>query len=192
MNLRWIKETEEAIASSPSQRGFTLIEMMISLAMGLIILAGISTVFVSESKVSKAISSRTERLADLYLASHLMQADLRESQGICYDGTNQRIIYRPLDSAVALAACDTVDAANGSFQFKAASGTAKPTPYICWDRPLKGDGCQELIRDLDSANGMLVPTAVGSVFTVTLTGAYVDEQRLNKDFSLTFKTWARN
>ncbi|MDQ6998083.1 MAG: prepilin-type N-terminal cleavage/methylation domain-containing protein [Mariprofundus sp.] len=61
------------------QCGFTLIEMLISMSMGLMIVGGISSIFISNSNVSRVISSQTEIMGDLYLASHLMQADLRES-----------------------------------------------------------------------------------------------------------------
>jgi len=61
------------------QGGFTLIEMLISMSMGLMIIGGITMVFMSNSNVSRVISSQTEILGDLYLASHLMQAGLRGS-----------------------------------------------------------------------------------------------------------------
>jgi len=64
------------------QGGFTLIEMLISMSMGLIIIGGITMVFMSNSNVSRVISSQTEILGDLYLASHLMQAGLRGSSTV--------------------------------------------------------------------------------------------------------------
>jgi len=190
----WMRRAAEALFPIREESGFTLIEMMIGLAMGLVILAGISSVFISQSKVTSAVASRSERMVDLYLASHIMQEELRDSQNICLDVANSRIIYRPLDSTVALGTCDAVNAANGAFEFRAAGGT-KPTPYLCWDRPLKGDACQELIRDLDAANGLISSgaiNAVNTVFTITLTADYTNENRQARDMTLTFKAWSRN
>jgi len=62
------------------EAGFTLIEMMMALGMGLIIIAGLSAMFVTNSRVTESFTSRTERMGDLYLASQLMQADLRGSR----------------------------------------------------------------------------------------------------------------
>jgi len=61
------------------QDGFTLIEMMVSMAMGLVIIAGLSMLFVSNGKTSSALTSRTALMGDLFLASHLMQSAVRES-----------------------------------------------------------------------------------------------------------------
>jgi len=61
------------------EQGFTLIEMLISMSMGLVLLAGLSSIFIADSNTSRVISSRTERMGDLFLASHLMQSDIRES-----------------------------------------------------------------------------------------------------------------
>jgi len=66
-------------AKSVHQHGFTLIEMMVSMAMGLVIIAGLSMLFVSTGKTTSAITSRTELMGDLFLASHLMQSAIRES-----------------------------------------------------------------------------------------------------------------
>jgi len=65
-----------------AEAGFTLIEMMISLAMGLIIIVGLTSMFVTNSKVSETFTSRNERMSDLFLASQLMQAGLRESVSV--------------------------------------------------------------------------------------------------------------
>jgi len=176
-------------------RGFTLIEMMISMAMGLMILAGIAAVFVSYGKTSTAVSSRTERMGDLYLASQIMQAELRMGQDICQDtsGTNYRIIYQPLDSDEALGACTSVHADNGSFELKPAdSGNDKPTPYVCWDRPLESDGCQELIRDLATTNGMVAAPSSSSMWTVTINSSYTNEEQSSENMTLSFNVWPRN
>lgn len=170
--------------------GFTLVEMLVGMAMGLVILAGLTTMFVSMNDASRAVMSRTERMGDIYLVSHLMQSELRGSQAICWDATNSRVIYQPIDSAVALGACDTVDAANGSFEMRAAS-SSKPTPYICWDRPDLSGGCQEMIRDLDSS-GLTATVSVDGDWTVSLLARYINEEKQSKTLSLRFNTWPRN
>ncbi|NWF38153.1 prepilin-type N-terminal cleavage/methylation domain-containing protein [Mariprofundus sp. NF] len=173
------------------EAGFTLIEMMIGMAMGLIILAGLTMMFVSMNDASRAVTSRGERMADLYLVSHLMQAELRGGQDICWDGTNNQIIYQPLDSVVALGTCDTVDATNGAFRMNAANvGGGKPTPYICWDQPNIAGGCQELIRDM-SATGLTASSATG-IWVVTLVAEYLNENKQTRELSLQFNTWPRN
>jgi len=180
------------LAMNQNERGFTLIEMMVGMSMGLIILAGLTALFVSMNDTSRSVASRSERMGDLYLASHIMQAELRGGQDICWDATNSRIIYQPLDGAVALTGCNTVDAANGSFELRPADlANNKPTPYICWDRPDLGGGCQELIRDLDAA-GLVMPAPVDGVSTVTLVASYLNEDKQSRTLSLRFNTWPRN
>lgn len=174
------------------ERGFTLLELMVSMVMGLIIIAGITAMFLSYSRASNAVSSRTERMGDLYLATQVMLAEMRGGRDICWDGTNSRIIYQPLDSVVALGACTTVDATNGSFELKPADpGNDKPTPYACWDRPEMADGCQELIRDLGTTNGMTA-TLASNVWTVTVNSSYSDEEHKGKNMTISFTVWPRN
>jgi len=178
---------------SECARGFTLIELMISMAIGLVILAGISAMFISYGKTSTAVSARTERMGDLYMASQIMQAELRMGQDVCWDAANSRIIYQPLDGTVVLGACTSVDADNGSFELRAADpGNDKPTPYVCWDRPSVGGGCQELIRDLATTNGMSAVQSASGTWTVTMGSSYVDEERKGKNMTLSFNTWPRN
>ncbi len=175
-------------------RGFTLIEMLVGMTMGLLILAGLTSMFVSMNDASRAVSSRSDQMGNLYLASHIMQAELRESQDLCWDATKNRIIYRPLDSIIPLdtTACNTVDASQGSFEFRPAK-TGHPTPYICWDRPNK-TRCEELIRGMSASNpsGLVASQSANSIWTITLTSSYLNENKANKTLSLRFKTWKRN
>ena len=175
-----------------AENGFTLIEMMFSISMGLIILAGLTTMFVSMSNVSRSVASRGERMGDLYLASQIMQAELRESKAVCWDSVKNRIIYQPLDSTDILdvAACNTLAAGNGSFELRPAkASTIHNTPYICWDRPLK-NRCEELIRELTPSG--LVATSSAGTWTITLTGQYRNEEKKDRQLSIRFKTWPRN
>ena len=189
------------------QRGFTLIELMVTMVMGLIILAGITALFVSYSKTSTAVSSRTERMGDLYLTSQLMQADFRTSMSVAGP------IARPADlstrgGGVSLpsgypttftAGLPHWDATTKTLTYQDQDGNTGIFQYqrtsndrIYW---LRADDSfstfQELIRDLDVTNGMTVSAASG-VWTVTLNAAYADEERKSKNMTISFKTWPRN
>ena len=175
-------------------RGFTLIEMLVGMSMGLLILAGLSSMFVSMNDASRAVASRSDRMGDLYLASHIMQSKLRESRNLCWDATKNRIIYRPLDSKIPLdtTACNTVDASHGSFELRPAK-TGHPTPYICWNLPQNSQGCQELIRGMSAAGLITTRTPPPNVrWTITLTSSYLNENKATKKLSLSFKIWKRN
>jgi prepilin-type N-terminal cleavage/methylation domain-containing protein len=187
------------------ERGFTMIELMVSMVMGLLILAGISAVFISYGKTSTAVSSRTERMGDLYLASQMMQVDLRESALVAGSITqpadlSSRGVSLPSgypttfasglpywDATTKTLTYQDQDGNTGIFQYQRTSNDR-----IYW---LRADASfssfQELIRDLDTTNGMTVSTASG-VWTVTLDSSYTDEERNSKNMTLSFKTWPRN
>jgi len=202
------------------EQGFTLIEMLISMAMGLVLIAGISSIFIADSNIARVMSSRSERMGDLFLASHLMQEALRESQsapdatmpistnlsnrGVTappsypndatftalpyWDATSNTLTYQDLEGNV------------GIFQYKRTSNDR-----IYWLRPLAAGASgsssfQELMRDLDTANGMkvydpltnLAATALGGGMRVDLTSAYTNENKLSRTLSLSFMSWPRN
>lgn len=163
------------------QRGFTLIELMVSMAMGLILLAGLTSLFVSYNDVGRAVSSRTDRMADLYLASHVMQAELRQSlraQAATDVLTNlaTRSVTLPVDyptnstdfavlpfwhATSGTLTYQDLDGNVGIFEYqRTVSGTAQ-IDKIYWLRPLaagvSGAGTfQELMRDLHLTDGMEV------------------------------------
>ncbi len=188
-----------------NEAGFTLIEMMIGMAMGLIILAGLTTLFVSYNDSSRAVTSRTERMGDLYLASQVMQSELRQSlsvplasndvltdlaaRGVAsitgypaaftalphWDATSKTITYQDLDGNV------------GIFQYQRISNDR-----IYWLRPdASVSTFAELIRDMNTSSGLNV-TAPGGVMTVKLTSTYTNENKVNKNMDITFKTRPRN
>jgi len=197
--------TYRGVSKSHQEQGFTLIEMMIGMAMGLIILAGLTTVFVSFNDSSRAVTSRTERMGDLYLASQIMQGELRQSlstelsthtvatdltaRGAAvpsgypasfpslphWDATTKTLTYQDLDGNV------------GIFHYQKTSNDR-----IYW---LRADATisnfEELIRDLNTSTGMTVTTASG-VTTVTLSSTYTNEDKASKDLDITFKTRPRN
>jgi len=158
------------------QDGFTLIEMMVALIIGLILMAGIYSNFIMQSRVQTMQSDVTERMEDLYLASHIMQGELRVSGSIDIATANE-INYTDLEGFA------------GVFRYTPADGD------ICWDSPTAGGGCQELIRNMDTSTG-LVRTSSGSgtstIYTITLNAAYLDNDHNPQTVGLTFKIWPRN
>jgi len=211
-----------------AEQGFTLIEMLISMAMGLVLIGGLSSIFISDSNISRTLSSRTDRMGDLFLASHLMQEALRESKSKPFTTTstptstpsiltnlNDRKVTPPTgypssDATFALlpywdATSQTITYQNlegnvGIFQYQR---TSKDSIY--WLRPLAAGASgsstfQELMRDLDTNNGLkvydtttnLAATALGGGMRVDLTSAYTNENKLGRTLSLSFMAWPRN
>ena len=162
-------------ASVYGARGFTLIELLISMAMGLIILLGMMMMFTSDAKVSSTLASRTERLGDLYLVSQIMQTELRNARSGSINWSSNVLSYTSQDGQ------------SGQFEYQH-SGYAD---RLYWLRP--GYALfEEVIRDLDTTNGMAVSGSASGVWTVTLKSGYQDEDRQAKTLDLSFKAWARN
>jgi len=179
-----------------NSRGFTLIEIMVAMVIALFLLAGLVTTMVSQQKTATMVSGRTDRLSDLFLASQIMQTALRDAQAMCWDGTNKRLVYQPLDSTAAVTApCTaTVNPKNGFFRFNAA--TAVQSAAVCWDRPNLGDGCQELLRDLKDVTGLQVSpvsnTNLKVLRKIILTALATNRDRIDRDVFMEFNVWPRN
>lgn len=176
------------------QKGFTLIELLVTMGIGLVIMAGMTSVFVSQTRTATMLKNKTEAMGDLFLASQIMQSELRSSQAICQVSATV-LAYQPNDSTTPCTSA-TVNGSNGSFELRPASAT-KPTPYICWDRPNNGSGCQELIRGLPVASGMTVTPKVAAaplptMYVVDLKSLFRGQDNQSKNLGLTFKVWARN
>jgi len=178
------------------QKGFTLVEILISLAVALIILAGMTSVFVAQTRTATMLSGKTEAMGDLYLASQIMQSELRSAQAICWNAVSGLLVYQPLDSTTALAAaCPAPAATNGSFEFRVVDIT-HPTPYICWNRPNDATGCQELLRNLTVGTGLSVTPVANAnmqiMRTVVISSQYQGQDHTLKPLGLAFKVWPRN
>ncbi len=179
------------------EKGFTLVEVLITLGIAMFVLAGMSAMFVSQARTAQALSKKSEAMNDLFLASQIMQFELRGAKAMCWDDGNQTLRYQPLSSVANLqAVCSSTDAANGWFDLRANTAVS-PTPYICWDMPNDGTNCQELIRDLKAGNlGLTVSpvdnTDLQAVRTITLTAQYKDRDMQVQDLQLSFKVWPRN
>jgi len=183
------------------EQGFTLIEVMITMVIAMVVLGGMSTLFISQTRTASMLNQKSEAMNDLFLASQIMQFELRGAKAICWNSANSAIIYQPISSLAVnnlTSSCNSAAASaitNGSFQSRAISAN-KPTPYICWDMPDDGSGCQELLRGMKANTGIIVtPTSnadLRAVRKVTLTAQYLDRDRNQKDLSLSFKVWPRN
>jgi len=187
------------------ETGFTLIELMISMSMGLIILLGMMMMFTSDAKVASTLASRTERLGDLYLASQIMQANLRGSTQVTGS------VPRPADLAIRNVSLPAgypstfssglpwwdettktmtyqdQDGNTGIFQYQRTS-----PDRIYWLRPDASiSSFAEMLRDLNTTSGMSAFPS-GSTWQVTLVSAFKDENRQDKTMQISFKVWARN
>lgn len=194
-----------ALRTQRFQNGFTLIEMMVSMVMALILLAGITAVFISNNKAASAVSSRTERMSDLYLASQVMQAGLRGSVAVTSPspafpadllsgGRKPAILCgAPNDKSVSLPSGYPTsfpyypywDAASKTLTYQDIDGNIGIFQYqrtandrIYWLRP---DPCvykfEELIRDLDTGD----PGTVNGM-TVKISASNVLTITLNSAF----------
>jgi len=206
-----------------NEQGFTLIELMVSMAMGLVLIAGLSSIFIADSKTSRVISSRTERMGDLFLASHLMQEALRESlstpdptKSILTDLTINRSVSLPTgyptsdstftslpfwDASSKTLTYQDLEGHVGIFQYQRTSNDR-----IYWLRPLAASASgsstfQELMREMDTTNGMLVydpttnnliTTTLGGGLRVDLKSAYVNTNNQGSTLSLSLLAWPRN
>lgn len=155
------------------QAGFTLVELLIALVIGMVLLAGLYSNFILQSRVQNAQAERVTSSEDLQIAAQLMQKELRLASSIAWDGTNKVITYT------------TVDSATGYFKFKHLG-----TDTLDWKRPGTAT-YQELVRGLDATSGLSVVQG-GSVWTITLTGKYEDHNRNDQTWQIAFKVWPRN
>jgi type II secretory pathway pseudopilin PulG len=202
----------DRVSFPPDKRsmGFTLIELLVSMVVVMVILAGLYSNFLMQSRVQASQSSTVDAVEDLRLTSQIMATQLRLASFICWDATNKRLVYQPLGTQVALtkAACETppytIDPAWGAFQYS--SGTAATGGTLCWDQPGKwaaapnglGYGCQQVLRGLNQTTGFSVsPTSNTSpdltvLRTLSLTSQYQNIDRQNKDLTVTFDALPRN
>lgn len=163
-----------------TQKGFTLIELMVALIIGLVLMAGIYSNFIMQSSVQSMQSDVTERMEDLYLASHIMQGELRSAGSIDISTVNE-INYTDLESNAGV--------------FRYTSSTTPANSKICWDSPTAGGGCQELIRNLDATTGFVVSssgTGSSTIYTITMNASYVNKEHNTQAVGLSFKIWPRN
>ena len=197
------------------EAGFTLIEMLIGMAMGLILLAGLTMLFVSFNDSSRAVTLRTERMGDLFLTSQVMQSELRQSlnaplatttlvaaDGVLADLTARGVSmtgYSYPSTEATFATLPYWDAASKTITYQDLDGNVGIFHYqrnnndrLYWLRPdASVTQFAELIRDLNTATGLTV-TAPGGVMTIKLSSTYTNENKESKELDITFKTRPRN
>jgi len=177
---------------------------MVSMALALVLLMGMTATFVKETRVADAVAGRSSRMGDLYLATQIMKKELRASKfltsppfpadlasrGVSLPG-NYPSSFSSLpywDATSKTLTYQDVDGNTGIFQYQRTG-----SDRIYWLRAESGiTTFQELIRDLDTTSGMLASSSASGTWTVTLTAAFSNENRQGKTLSLSFKVWARN
>lgn len=181
----------------PKQSGFTLIELMVTMVVAMIVMAGMSSLFVSQTRTAQVLNKKSEAMNDLFLAAQLMQTELRGAKAICWNKKKKWILYQPLSSADNLSdTCTQATNNNGYFRIMPRNkNKKKPTPYINWKRVQKKKNV-ELIRNMAAKVGITVAPAgnadLRAVRTITLISQYRDKERALQNLSLTFKVWPRN
>lgn len=167
--------------------GFTLVELLVALAISMILLAGLYSHFILQVRVQNEQAHRVTLVEDLQLAAHIMEREL----GFAKAGS----IRVATNVGVKLCYANP-NGETGCFWYnhpKTASGLLGPGS-ICWDRP-PGDGkCnanEELLRGLKS-NGGLAVVQDGNVWTITFTGIYVDNNKQEKELRMSFSVSPRN
>jgi len=168
----------------PVMQGFTLIELMVSMLIASVILLGLYSSFILQSKVQDEQATQSLAMEDLQIAAQIMQRELKMAQANSIVWAANRLQYTNLDGN------------SGSFWYNfPVTGTGLLGPgTICWDRP-PGDGnCngnEELMRGLATVNGMLV-VLTNNIRTITLTASYLNQAKQVETMPLVFNVWARN
>ena len=186
--------------NNDKQSGFTLIEILITMVVALVVLAGMSSLFVSQTRTANTLNQKSEALNDLFLASQIMQQELRGAQAICWksiSGTRKVLRYQPLGATVKLDAACKKEKKDGAIELRPTNFNdgGIPTPHICWRRP-DTVRCEEMIREMKAQTGITMTPSDNSdlqaVRTITLTSEYKDRENVVRPLSLSFKVWPRN
>jgi len=186
------------------QCGFTLIELLLSLALALILLAGMGLIFVKNTRLATAVADRGARMGDLYLASQIMQKELRASKNLSNppypSDLASRGVSLPANYPTSFPSLPYWDATSKTMTYQDVDGNTGIFQYqrnsndrIYWLRAdASTSNFQELIRDLDAMEGMSASVSAAGVWTITLKAAYKSDTGQNRTLSLSFKVWPRN
>ncbi|RMH50519.1 MAG: prepilin-type N-terminal cleavage/methylation domain-containing protein [Zetaproteobacteria bacterium] len=175
--------------ATPPAAGFTLVELLASMVIGLVVIAGVVGLFVSQSKVNSEERSRLEMIADLQLAGQIIRSELRLAKDV-YTHCSGKVFYQPMDSTSDFPPvdCNTLQADNGWFKL----GCSSTSGCICWDRPNESDGCQELIRNIDPTIGLQAQSDGYGSYQIDLYGSYTDRDRQSHLLTTRITVWPRN
>jgi len=190
------------------EQGFTLLEMMITMGISLVIMAGMMSVFVSQTRTATMLKDKTEAMGDLFLASQIMQSEMRSSKAICWDAATSTLVYQPIDSNVSIFPCGSAAPENGSFQYKTNTATdwrimwkRYKAPATATSLARAGTRADELIRGLPPVGGIQVTKIAAAAppapqlpdtYEITLTSQFKGQDNQVLLLPLTFKVWARN
>lgn len=195
-----------------NQNGFTMVEMIIAMAIGLVLMGGIYSNFMLQTKVQNFQSSLTDVTQDLTLVGQVMFQELKSAKA-------GSLIYTVGPPNSVLQYTDK-DGNIGSFKYQALAGVG--TKYLgkdslCWQRPLYAR-CEEVMRGLSingpdpdnlsvilplgfdvysyalppDPTGKPTPSALSNMWVITLTGMYKTTQKTTGLVTHVFKVWQRN
>jgi len=181
-----------------NQNGFTLIELMIAMVVSLLLMAGLYSNFIMQSRVQNAQSEVVETTEDLRIAAQIIQSELRMAQLISATGTGQ-IDYTPLDTPPTIVCGTGTFETIGHFQYRHATGTSgTANNSVYWKSP---GTClyQEMVRNLREPGTPLPPASntgfyvvAGNPFAVSMTSSYQDHLHQLKYWTLSFEASPRN
>jgi hypothetical protein len=79
MNPRGFRPGGVAVAGAADETGFTLIEMLVALGLGVGVLALLSSVFALHLRLARQVQEEAQMVGDLAWAVHVISADLRDA-----------------------------------------------------------------------------------------------------------------
>lgn len=108
-----MKYTDNSVRLLPSQRGFSLIELMISLLISLILIAGTVSILVNNSSAYRSSDDLSRLQENLRIASQILTRDLRMA-GYFGCADNMEELYNPFNVSAPGSLFDTSNAFEGS------------------------------------------------------------------------------
>jgi len=198
MQLQLINICTDTRANTGAEKGFTLIEMMISMLIGLIVMAGGFTAYFSHNSTLFKQAGDTESITDLHFASQFMQRELRSAVGTLdkvAGSFNSGFDYTPDVLDVDDGSCNAPKSYETKGHFRIGGTT------ITWKKPACGEyveilgglrpiGLNISEQTLTAAAGGPSPTV--NIYTFTLTKDVVGFNRGRKYQSLQFVVNPRN
>jgi len=204
-----------------NEKGSTLIELIVSMFIGIIILGGVAMIFVSETRTSTALENRTNAISDLYITAQVMKKALRSSPIIITpafpsdlnangratllgNGTllYDKTVTLPPGYPTSFPQLPYYDTTSKTLTYQNSDGVigiflyqgslAQDADKIFWLRDdITENVFHEVVRGMDVLSGMHVNHS-GGLWEVILNKKYKGEDLSEKNMSLKFKVWSRN
>ena len=191
-----------------SQKGFTLVELMVAMLAGMIVLAGLISFFIAFQNSSANINSQAEIFADTFLVSRIMSSAIKESpstphptvsiltnlstRGVTlpagYPTTDSAFVCLPFYDAISQTLTyQDLEGNVGIFQYQSPGNPDK----IYW-LSTSALVFEEMIRNLDPTHGFTISgNCVSTGSPITITSVYGDNNAPEK-VSATFLAYPRN